>query len=211
MKLTWYGQSAFKVVLGGKTVYLDPHRLAGELEPADLILVSHGHWDHCDPDSIKLISEEDTPILAPKAAAEKLSGNVQEVSEKEVVDLDDLTIEVVPAYNTTRPNHPKGSGVGYIIRAEGESVYHAGDTDLIPEMQSLLQITVALLPVGGTYTMDADEAVCAAEAINPKIAIPMHYGEVVGTREDAEEFKTKVEAETQTKVVILEKGGELEL
>lgn len=211
MELLWFGQSGFKLSLAGKIIYIDPYDLSGELSPADYVLITHAHYDHCDPDSINRIAEDDTPILAPQAAADKIAGNVSIIQEGDTLDLAGLKVKAVAAYNTNKPNHPRGSGVGYVITAGSESIYHAGDTDVIPEMQAMGNITVALLPVGGTYTMTADEAVCAVELIHPRIAIPMHYGAVVGSSEDAKVFIKRVTEETDTQSVIAEKGYEIEL
>lgn len=211
MEVLWFGQSGFKLSLAGKTIYVDPYDLSGELSPADYVLITHAHYDHCDPDSINRIAGDDTLILVPQAAADKIRGNVSIVQEGDTLDLGGLKVKAVAAYNTNKPNHPRGSGVGYVIQSGNESIYHAGDTDYIPEMQALGNITVALLPVGGTYTMTADEAVYAIKAIHPKITIPMHYGAVVGSSEDAQAFAQRVAEETDTQPLIAEKGYGLEL
>jgi len=139
-----------------------------------------------------------TIIVAPEACAAKFKGDVRTVKPGDALTIEGVTIEVVPAYNLDKPFHPKESGgVGYIITTvEGTRIYHAGDTDLIPEMDQV-RADVALLPVGGTYTMDAVEAARAANKIKPKVAIPMHWGTTVGSRRDAEQFRDLCEVEVK--------------
>jgi L-ascorbate metabolism protein UlaG (beta-lactamase superfamily) len=211
MKVSWLGHASFKVELDGMVIYFDPYKLEGEAEEADLVLITHAHHDHCDEASLRKITSEKTPVIAPKAAAAKLSGNVSVAEEGERIELREVAIEVVPAYNTAKPYHPKGSGVGYVVRSGEESIYHAGDTDFILEMESIRNVKVALLPVGGTYTMNADEAVEAVKTIKPKYAIPMHYGSAVNPREAARKFMEKVASETDAEPIILSKGEETEL
>ncbi|MCK4531460.1 MAG: MBL fold metallo-hydrolase, partial [Candidatus Aenigmarchaeota archaeon] len=125
-------------------------------------------------------------------------------------EVEGIRIRAVPAYNLSKHFHPKGDGVGFIIESEGKQVYHAGDTDFIPEMNSLQGLTAVLVPIGGTYTMGIDNAVQAVLAMKPKIAIPMHYNFLGGLEADANDFKQKVESKGETKVEILE-GRELEI
>jgi len=166
---------------------------------ADLILVTHDHYDHCSPEDVARISKADTVIVTIAAAAKKLKGDVRVVEPGDSLTVKGIPIEVVPAYNVNKKFHPRDAGhVGFIITVDGQRIYHTGDTDFIPEMKDL-KVDVALLPVSGTYVMTADEAANAAKAINPKVAIPMHYGEIVGSREDAERFRELYEGE----VVIL--------
>lgn len=128
-------------------------------------------------------------IVTVADCADKFRGDVRIMKPGDSLKIEGVAIEAVPAYNTDKPNHPKVNGwVGFIIEMGGSRIYHAGDTDLIPEMDEI-KADIALLPVGGTYTMTAEEAAQAAERINPQVAIPMHYGEIVGSRADAEKFK----------------------
>jgi L-ascorbate metabolism protein UlaG (beta-lactamase superfamily) len=181
-------------------------------EKADIILVTHNHGDHCSPEKIQKLRKKDTVVIAPKNSASRIGGGVKTIKPGEEVSVDGVIIEAVEAYNITRfspsgkPWHPKGYGVGYLIRAEGKTVYHAGDTDFIPEMRSLKRVDLALLPTGDKYTMDDAEAAEAAKSIKPKVAMAMHTWE-----KDREEFKRKVEADSKTKVVLLQPGEEYQL
>jgi len=191
VEITKLKQSGFKIK-GTRVVYTDPYQVT-EGEKADLILVSHDHYDHNDPASIEALSKEDTVVIS--------AGDLSEGSEKTVKG---VQIKAVPAYNTDKQFHPKGSGRGYIFTLDGVKFYHAGDTDNIPEMANLASegIDVALLPVSGTYVMTAEEAASAVEAIKPKRCIPMHYGQgIVGTKADAERFKELVGDKTEVQIL----------
>jgi L-ascorbate metabolism protein UlaG (beta-lactamase superfamily) len=188
--IVWLGHDSFR--LGTKpVVYIDPWKLAPGADKADLILVTHDHRDHLSPEDIARISRPGTIVVGPAAVAAKLGGQVTVVKPGDQLTVAGVPIEVVPAYNPMKKFHPKSAGyVGYIITLNGRRIYHAGDTDLIPEMAQI-KTDVALLPVSGTYVMTATEAAEAANTIRPALAIPMHYGDpdVVGTLSDAEEFK----------------------
>ena len=186
-KISWLGHSSFKIA-DGKLIYIDPRKL-GRAEPADIILVTHSHRDHCSPQDVAKLQKEGTVLVTVADCAGEFRGDVRIVKPGDSLQIDGVTIEAVPAYNIDKPNHPRAAGwVGFIIEMGGSRIYHAGDTDLIPEMDEI-KADIALLPVGGTYTMTAEEAAQAAERINPQVAIPMHYGEIVGSRADAEKFK----------------------
>jgi len=185
--ITWLGHASFKIA-GDKVIYIDPWKL-GRAEPADIILVTHSHHDHCLPQDVAKLQKEGTVIVTVADCAGEFMGDVRVLKPGDSLTIDGVTIEAVPAYNTDKPNHPKSAGwVGFVIEMGGRQIYHAGDTDLIPEMDGI-EADIVLLPVGGTYTMTAEEAAQAAERINPQVAIPMHYGEIVGSRADAEKFK----------------------
>jgi L-ascorbate metabolism protein UlaG (beta-lactamase superfamily) len=183
----WLGHDGFRVD-GSKTVYFDPFKIAaGPL--ADLILVSHEHYDHCSPDDIDRIRGPQTVIVTEKDAARKLAGDVRILKAGESLALGTLRVEALPAYNLDKRFHTRDKGwLGFLLEMDGRRIYHAGDTDFIPEMAAL-RVDVALLPVSGTYVMTAAEAVQAALAIRPGVAIPMHYGTIVGGIEDAERFR----------------------
>jgi L-ascorbate metabolism protein UlaG (beta-lactamase superfamily) len=201
--LEWLGHSGFRVraraALGGgaATIYIDPYRVTSA-PPADLILVTHGHYDHFSPQDIERLAHDRTWLVAPAAVAERLGGRVVSVAPGEVLAPDGLRgveVRAVAAYNTSKRDdegklfHPREAGwVGYELNVWGERLYHAGDTDVIPEMDSVAGCDVALLPVSGTYVMTAAEAAEAARRIAPAVAVPMHWGEHIGDRGDAEEL-----------------------
>ena len=192
--LSWLGHASFRWSRAGKTIYLDPWKLSSEPHDADLVLVSHPHFDHLDPADIAKVAGPQTEVVTVADCAAKLkeagfSGTVRIVKPGEKVEARGISIEVVPAYNTDKNFHLKESGwAGFIVELDGVRLYHAGDTDFIPEMKEI-KTDVALLPVSGTYVMTAEQAAEAAKAINPKVAVPMHYGSIVGTAADAERFR----------------------
>jgi L-ascorbate metabolism protein UlaG (beta-lactamase superfamily) len=203
--IRWLGHAAF-LIEDGKRIYIDPFRLGQGLPTADLVLITHDHSDHLSPADLKKIVGKSTTIVSIAAAKDELSkmGTFKAVKPGDTLTVAGVRIEVVPAYNPKKQFHPKEKGyVGYVIHSGGRAIYHAGDTDVIPEMKSI-KADVALLPVGGTYTMDAKEAARAADLIKPKVAIPMHYGTLLGGNRlgsdaDADTFK----ARAKVPVVIL--------
>ena len=199
-RLDWLCNASFRLD-GPPTIYFDPWKLKGHHPQADVILVSHEHHDHCSPKDVKRISGPGTVIIASRGAAKKLHGDVRALRPGERTTVGDVQIEAVSAYNVKKRFHPRrAEHIGFIVTVAGERLYFAGDTDRIPEMADV-RCDVALLPVGGTYTMDAEEAAQAAADIGPKVAVPMHYGAgVVGTRADAQHFHSLYDGE----VVILE-------
>jgi len=187
--ITWLGHDSFRIQAPEGVIYIDPWKLHDAV-PAELILITHEHHDHFSIDDVKKIRKPDTTIVSVAAVAQQLSGDVRTVKPGDTLTVKGITVEAVPAYNPAKQFHPKAAGhVGFIITAGGRRIYHAGDTDVIPEMASI-HTDVALLPVGGKYTMNASEAAEAANLIQPKVAVPMHWGGgVIGTRADAEAFK----------------------
>ena len=198
-KIHWLGHDGFRIDAAA-VIYIDPYQIKSDV-PADIILVSHDHFDHCSPDDIKKIQKKNTVIITEKTSAGKLSGDIRIVQPGDTVTALDIAVEIVPAYNTNKQFHPKAAGMlGFILTVEGVRIYHAGDADFIPEMKNI-KADIALLPVSGTYVMTADEAAQAALAINPKIAIPMHYGAIVGAASDAKTFADKLQGKVEVKIL----------
>ena len=196
----WLGHDTFKIV-GERVIYTDPFKIKKN-DIADIILITHEHYDHCSPDDIKKLQGPKTVIVCPPDCAAKPHGNFMMVKPADILDVMGIKIEAVPSYNINKHFHPKDRGwVGYIFTVSGQRIYIAGDTDYIPEMKNI-KADIALLPVSGTYVMTADEAVKAALDIKPRIAIPMHYGSIVGTTEDAKKFSEKLKGKIE--VIILQ-------
>jgi len=198
-KVVWLGHDAFRIE-GSKTIYFDPYGLSGGLK-ADIILISHDHFDHCSAEDVAKIQRNNTVIVTEENSAKKLSGDVRIIKPGDVLDLEGVKVTGVPSYNTDKDFHPrKNSWLGFIVELEGVKIYHAGDTDFIPEMKDF-QVDIALIPVSGTYVMNADQAVKAVLAINPRLAIPMHYGAIVGDEKDARHFKEKLEGKVEVRIL----------
>ena len=197
----WLGHDGFRID-SEKIIYFDPYQI--EAGPrADLILVTHDHFDHCSPEDVAKIQGPQTTIVTEKDSAGKLTGDVRVLKPGKTLNLDHVKIQGVPSYNTDKDFHPRKNGwLGFVVEVAGIRIYHAGDTDFIPEMKDL-NVDIALLPVSGTYVMTAGQAVKAALAIKPGLAIPMHYGAIVGGDQDALDFKEALEGKVD--VLILEK------
>jgi L-ascorbate metabolism protein UlaG (beta-lactamase superfamily) len=193
-------QSSFCIKSGDTVIYVDPHRITGG-DTADLVLITHEHYDHMDASSIKAVEGPDTVIVANAPCARQLQGKVGarivSIEEGQSVTENGVQVRAVPGYNNV---HRRGYNVGFVFSLGGITIYHAGDTGHVPEMASLGPIDVALLPIGGTYTMDEKEAAEATKDIRPKVAVPMHYG--YATAGDPRKFASLVGKETE--VVILE-------
>ncbi len=197
----WLGHDGFRID-AVKTLYFDPYQISGQV-PADIICVSHEHFDHCSANDIKKIQHPGTVIVTNSASAAALDGDVRVVTPGDTITFEGIEIEAVPSYNVNKDFHPKASGMlGFVVTVEGTRIYHAGDADFIPEMKDV-KADVALLPVSGTYVMTAEEAVQAALEIQPQVAIPMHFGSIVGSEDDAQRFAESLKG--SIKVVILPK------
>lgn len=193
-KIEWLGHDSFRIT-AEKKVYIDPWKISNAAHDADLVLLTHDHFDHFVLDDVDKVRNEKTIVVAPEMLRGKIGGNEQIVRRGDSVTFAGVPVEVVAAYNLhpDRQNfHPKHyGGVGYIVTLGGKRIYHTGDTDPIPEMKNI-QCDIMLVPVSGTYVCDADEAAEAVALVNPKMVIPMHWDTIVGTWADANAFKEKV-------------------
>ncbi len=191
----WLGHDSFRLD-GSVTVYIDPWKLPAGLPPAGLILVTHEHFDHLSLPDIEALAGPGTVVVGPSSVTAQVPGRTPiTLAAGETSEVDGVEITAVPAYNVDKfrsPGeqfHPRAAGgLGYVVALDGVRYYHAGDTDTVPEMADV-RCDVALLPVGGTYTMTAEEAAAACDLIHAAAAVPMHYGEVVGDAGDAERFR----------------------
>lgn len=199
----WLGHDTFKIN-GEKTIYTDPYNIK-HTDTADIILITHEHFDHCSPEDVKKLQGQNTVIIATEDCSLKLRGAIKTIKPFDKISVNGIEIEAVPAYNINKTFHPKTKGwVGYIFKINGQRIYHAGDTDYIPEMKNFSDIDVALLPVSGTYVMTAEEAAKAALEIRPKVAIPMHYGSIVGSINDAQKFEELLRNKIKTIILMQE-------
>lgn len=205
-----------KLRINQKVIHIDPgfigaYKTYGQPkevfeEPADLVLISHEHTDHLQPSILKKIIKPDTLVVAPMVCDSVLAEEFLPCKPGDIISFFPFSIQIVPAYNTvhghsTQKNHAKDVGVGFILKTPQYTFYHAGDTDLIPEMEDFPEIHIAFLPIGGTYTMDIDEAVKTAFVLQSDTIIPMHFLDA-----DPKEFKKKVEEQSPTKVILLQPG-----
>ncbi len=187
--ITWLGHAGFKIKAGSKIIYIDPWQLRPNQEPADFILITHEHLDHCSPKDVKALLKKETAIITTRGSALKLKLNSKMVKPGESLEFEGIKIESVSAYNLEKSFHPRESGwLGFIIDTKDMRIYHTGDSDFIPEMKSL-NADVILVAIEGTYTMDARDAARLVNELKPKFVIPMHYGSIVGSDRDIEEFK----------------------
>jgi L-ascorbate metabolism protein UlaG (beta-lactamase superfamily) len=193
----WLGHSAFRIEDGSSQIYIDPFKLPANLPKADIIFITHAHYDHFSVEDIARIKKDNTIIVATKDVTSKIGKGTVTVVPGQNYTVGSLKVMTVPAYNLDKKFHPKENNwVGYIITlSNGQKIYHAGDTDFIPEMRKVVT-DIALLPCGGTYTMTAQQAAEAANTFKPKVLIPMHWGDIVGSRADAEEVKKLFKGET---------------
>jgi L-ascorbate metabolism protein UlaG (beta-lactamase superfamily) len=208
----WLGHASFKIKAENNIIYLDPYYEGEYDDKADLVLITHSHHDHCDLSKIGKIRKDGTLIVAPADCAPRIGGNVKCLEPGESLSSGNMTVKAVEAYNYKRfrspgtPFHPRGLGVGYLMTIGDKTIYYAGDTDFIEEMRNLKDVYLALLPCGGTYTMDSPEAADAAVAIDPKFVIPMHPLDA-----DLEEFKKMIEERSEIRVVLLEPDEQFEM
>lgn len=207
--LHWLGHDSFRFD-GSRTIYFDPWKLPKNSKKADLIFISHEHFDHFSQEDVSAISSSETVIIADKNVSRQLQGKIncreiKDLSPGETVELSQVKIQAVASYNIGKEFHTQDSRkLGFIVTIDGITIYHAGDTDNIPEMKDY-RCDIALLPVSGTYVMTAEEAAEAALAIKPKIAVPMHYGDIVGSLADAQRFQELLKGKIEVKILKREK------
>jgi L-ascorbate metabolism protein UlaG (beta-lactamase superfamily) len=196
-QIHWMGQSAFRIEDGALQMYIDPYRLPANLPKADVIFITHDHYDHFSMEDIVKIKTGKTIIVATQDVASKFFDSGIVVAPNKSYTVGNVHVTTVPAYNLNKNFHPKGNKwVGYILTlSDGLKIYHAGDTDFIPEMRKI-ETDIAMLPCDGTYTMTAVEAAEAANSFHPKILIPMHFGEGLGTIHAGKEVKELYKGET---------------
>jgi L-ascorbate metabolism protein UlaG (beta-lactamase superfamily) len=192
--IIWLGHASFAIRAGKKLLYVDPFRIGGFSEHADTVLVTHPHFDHFSVDEIKNVSGQETEVFVPKDSVDKVKHvKAIEVEPFKSYSSNGINFRTIPAYNVEKERlqfHPRANGwVSYIIEANGLKIFHPGDTDNVDEMEGL-DVDIALLPIGGTYTMDVDQAIAASKRINAKAFVPMHYKAVLG-RERADEAEQK--------------------
>lgn len=191
-----------------RKIYFDPFKIEEKINDADFIFVTHEHYDHFDPASINNISNDKTRLIMPIGMKEFISQtsiskeNLILVEPNNKYLIDDIEIETIPSYNINKGFHPKEKmWVGYIINLDNEKYYVAGDTD-ITEENKVINVDVALVPIGGTYTMTKEEAAELINIIKPKVVIPTHYGDIVGEINDGEEFKKLINSEIKCEILI---------
>jgi L-ascorbate metabolism protein UlaG (beta-lactamase superfamily) len=200
-QIHWMGHSAFRIDEGAMQIYIDPFKLPANLPKADVIFITHAHFDHFSMEDIAKIKTNQTVIVAPKDVASQFGNSAVTVIPGKAYTIGKLKVTTVPAYNLDKKFHPKeNKWVGYIITLSNcQKIYHAGDTDFIPEMRDIVT-DIAMLPCGGTYTTTAKQAAEAANSFKPKILIPMHYGSIVGSSADADTVKKLFKGETVIKI-----------
>lgn len=200
-QLRWLGHDGYQLKSDKLIIYIDPYKVEGGSK-ADYILITHEHYDHFDRESIDRLRNINTVILGPKVVTDQFNEMAIPLEPGEHYDANAFQVLTTIAYNTDKKFHPKeDEKLGYILEIAGKRLYHAGDTDVIPEMSQLGKIDVALIPVSGTYVMTAEQAAEAIDLIKPQLAIPMHYGAIIGTEDDAKRFKELVGERCQVEIL----------
>ena len=196
-KIDVFKQNSIRIKSDVGTIYIDPFKIDDETHDADFILITHDHYDHFSSEDIAKVKKDTTVLVVPEkmeAKAVKESGikEIETVKPGTYHEIGNLELETIPMYNILKPFHPKAAGwVGYIIKINGKRIYIAGDTDATKEAKEVI-CDIALVPIGGTYTMDAKKAAELVNEINPEVAIPTHYGSIVGKLSDAKVFAANV-------------------
>ena len=208
MKIEVLCHSSIRIEGEDKIIYLDPYRIKEERNDADIIFITHSHYDHFSVEDILKIKKEETRIVVTNDLIDRAielgvkEENITVVMPNNSYNILDIEINTIPAYNINKQFHPKENNwVGYILKIEGKSIYVAGDTDVTVENKNV-KCDIALIPVGGTYTTDYKEAAELVNVIKPEIVIPMHYGEIVGNKEDGIKFSKLVNSNIQVDIQI---------
>ena len=195
-----FTQSCIRIESRHGVIYVDPFGLREEPHDANYIFITHDHYDHFSNDDIKKVRKNSTILVVPEKIGKLASVLVHDPDRLIVVkpgiykEVDGLEFETVPSYNNIKPYHPKSAGwVGYIFRVDHKRIYVAGDTSLTKDAQKV-KCDIALVPIGGTYTMDAKKAAELINILRPEFAIPTHYGSIVGKMSDGEKFKELVKS-----------------
>ncbi len=188
LEIRWISHASFRLAAENFVLYIDPWKLSSPQPDANVVLVSHAHFDHFSAEDVAAVSQDTTTVIGPADSVESLPGG-RVLRPGDRIEIGGTSIEGIRAYNVDKDFHPKSNDwLGAVITLGGARVYYAGDTDHIPEMSALPEVDVALLPVGGTYTMDAAQAAEACQDIGAGTALPYHWGDIVGTEADARAF-----------------------
>ena len=203
-----FTQSSIRIEGGSGIIYIDPLQIPGQPHDADFIFITHNHGDHFSPEDIERIANEKTVLIVPekmKGSAQEAKGYIKEVKTVvpgENYKVNTLEFETIAAYNNIKPFHPKKSGwVGYVLSVDGKRIYVAGDTDVTKEAKAV-RCDIAMVPIGGTFTMDAAKAADLINTILPEIAIPTHYGSIVGKPADADIFAGRIKPPVKVEIKI---------
>ncbi len=193
-----FKQNSIRITDGNRKIYIDPFEMIEEPHDAAFVLITHDHYDHFSPESIEKVANASTVLVVPEKMEKKAVdiavnvGKVVTVKPGVFKEIDGLEVETVPAYNILKPFHSKSAEwVGYILRINDKRIYIAGDTDMTKEAKAV-KCDVALVPIGGTYTMDAKKAAELINTIKPEVTIPVHYGNIVGSPKDGKVFEANV-------------------
>lgn len=193
-----FTQSSIRIKGSEGTIYLDTIGMEEEPHDADFIFITHDHYDHYSPEDIAKVISDRTILIVPEKMAETVKKDIKgyadlvPVKPGESKEVNGLKFETVASYNTDKQYHPKNAGfMGYVLQVDGKRIYVAGDMDATEEAKAV-RCDIAMVPIGGTFTMDAKEAAGLINIIQPKIAIPTHYGSIVGTKKDADVFAANV-------------------
>lgn len=207
MKIQVLCHSSIKIT-SDKIIYSDPFKIKEEMHDADLIIITHSHYDHFSEEDIKKVKKENTKICITNDLLDRTKQlgfdeeNIIIVEPNKHYEISGIKLDTIPAYNINKKFHPKGNNwVGYIMQLENIKIYIAGDTDITEENKKV-RCDIALIPIGGTYTMTYYEAAELINIIRPKTVIPMHYGEIVGEKEDAIRFKRQIHQDVQVNIQI---------